>query len=127
MGATLAAGGVNRVTEARLVDAEVARETLAVMAVADLYEMTGNRLLDVGLPGRRGICGGIVTVSPGKGAPGTFAPPLDTAGNSVKGQLVVRQFAADVGPFGAVAHGLAPVAGASRRRLARARQASGVA
>ena len=33
---------------------------------------------------------GIVTVSPGKGGLGTFAPPLDGAGNSVKGQLVAR-------------------------------------
>ena len=33
------------------------------------------------------VLGGIVTVSPGKGGMGTFAPRLDTAGNSVKGQL----------------------------------------
>jgi glutaminase len=32
----------------------------------------------------------MVTVSPGKGGLGTFAPPLDGAGNSVKGQLVAR-------------------------------------
>ena len=29
-------------------------------------------------------------VSPGKGGLGTFAPPLDSAGNSVKGQLVAK-------------------------------------
>jgi glutaminase len=29
-------------------------------------------------------------VSPGKGGLGTFAPPLDAIGNSVKGQLVAR-------------------------------------
>jgi glutaminase len=34
--------------------------------------------------------GGIVTVSPGKGGLGTFSPPLDSAGNSVKGQLVAK-------------------------------------
>jgi len=32
----------------------------------------------------------MVTVSPGKAGLGTFAPPLDGAGNSVKGQLVAR-------------------------------------
>jgi glutaminase len=31
-----------------------------------------------------------VAVSPGKGGLGTFAPPLDGAGNSVKGQLVAK-------------------------------------
>ena len=29
-------------------------------------------------------------MSPGKGGLGTFAPPLDRAGNSVKGQLVAK-------------------------------------
>jgi glutaminase len=42
------------------------------------------------LPGKSGIGGGIVTVSPGKGGLGTFSPPLDVAGNSVRGQLVAR-------------------------------------
>ena len=58
------------------------------MATAGLYETSGDWLYDVGLPGKSGIGGGIVTVSPGKGGLGTFAPPLDAAGNSVKGQLV---------------------------------------
>ena len=40
---------------------------------------------------------GIVTVSPGKGGLGTFAPPLDKAGNSVKGQLVARFLAERLG------------------------------
>jgi len=39
------------------------------------------------VPGKSGIGGGIVAVAPGKGGLGTFAPPLDAAGNSVKGQL----------------------------------------
>jgi glutaminase len=32
----------------------------------------------------------MLTVSPGKGGLGTFAPLLDGAGNSVKGQAVAR-------------------------------------
>jgi glutaminase len=55
------------------------------MATAGLYETSGDWLYDVGLPGKSGIGGGIVTVSPGKGALGTFGPRLDAAGNSVKG------------------------------------------
>ena len=37
-----------------------------------------------------GIGGGIVTVAPGKGGLGTFSPPLDAAGNSVRGQLAAK-------------------------------------
>jgi glutaminase len=90
MGATLADGGVNPLTRARVVDQAVCHYALAVMTTAGLYETSGDWLYDIGLPGKSGIGGGIVTVSPGKGGLGTFAPPLDKAGNSVKGQLVAR-------------------------------------
>ena len=90
MGATLADGGVNPVTGERVVDEETCRHTLAVMTTAGLYETSGDWLYDVGLPGKSGIGGGVVTVSPGKGGLGTFSPPLDAAGNSVRGQLAAR-------------------------------------
>lgn len=90
MGATLADGGVNPITKERVVDPMVCHYALAVMATAGLYETSGDWLYEIGLPGKSGIGGGIVTVSPGKGGLGTFAPPLDAAGNSVKGQLVAQ-------------------------------------
>jgi glutaminase len=87
MGATLANGGVNPLTHERVVEPESCHATLAVMTTAGLYETSGDWLYDIGLPGKSGIGGGIVTVAPGKGGLGTFAPLLDEAGNSVKGQL----------------------------------------
>ena len=90
MGATLADGGVNPATGERVVSADTCRHALAVMTTAGLYETSGDWLYDVGLPGKSGIGGGIVTVSPGKGGLGTFSPPLDEAGNSVRGQLAAR-------------------------------------
>jgi glutaminase len=97
MGATLADGGVNPLTKARVVDPAVCHYALAVMATAGLYETSGDWLYDIGLPGKSGIGGGIVTVSPGKGGLGTFAPPLDRAGNSVKGQLVAKFLSQQLG------------------------------
>lgn len=90
MGATLANGGENPATGDQVVSASVCRRVLAIMATAGLYETSGEWLFDVGLPGKSGVGGGIVTVSPGKGCLATFAPPLDDAGNSVRGQLVTR-------------------------------------
>jgi glutaminase len=90
MGATLADGGVNPVTGERVVDASTCRHALAVMTTAGLYETSGDWLYDVGLPGKSGIGGGIVTVAPGKGGLGTFSPLLDDAGNSVRGQLAAH-------------------------------------
>jgi glutaminase len=97
MGATLAHGGVNPITKKRVVDAPICHYALAAMATAGLYETSGDWLFDIGLPGKSGIGGGIVTVSPGKGGLGTFAPPLDSAGNSVKGQLVARFLSQELG------------------------------
>lgn len=97
MGATLADGGVNPITKERVVDASCCHYALAVMATAGLYETSGEWLYDIGLPGKSGIGGGIVTVSPGKGGLGTFAPPLDKAGNSVKGQLVAKYLSEHLG------------------------------
>jgi glutaminase len=97
MGATLADGGVNPLTGQQVVDSASCRYALAVMATAGLYETSGDWLFDIGLPGKSGIGGGIVAVSPGKGGLGTFAPPLDQAGNSVKGQLVAGFLAEQLG------------------------------
>ncbi|HEX7086175.1 MAG TPA: glutaminase A [Vicinamibacterales bacterium] len=97
MGATLANGGVNPVTRQRVIDPLTCHYTLAVMSIAGLYDTSGDWLYDIGLPGKSGIGGGIVTVSPGKGGLGTFAPPLDRAGNSVKGQLVARYLSRQLG------------------------------
>jgi len=90
MGATLADGGVNPVTRERVLDADRCRRVLAVMATAGLYEQSGDWLYEVGLPGKSGVAGGIVAIAPGKGALGSFSPPLDESGNSVRGQLATR-------------------------------------
>ena len=97
MGATLADGGVNPLTKQRVVDVSSCRDALVVMTTAGLYETSGDWLFDIGLPGKSGIGGGIVAVSPGKGGLGTFAPPLDRAGNSVKGQLTAKFLAERLG------------------------------
>jgi glutaminase len=90
MGATLADGGVNPLTQEQVVHPSICHYALAVMTTAGLYETSGDWLYEIGLPGKSGIGGGIVAVSPGKGGLGTFAPLLDKAGNSVKGQLAAR-------------------------------------
>jgi len=90
MGATLADGGVNPLTGERVIATHLCKHVLAVMATAGLYEDSGDWLFDVGLPGKSGVGGGIVTVAPGKGALGVLSPLLDEAGNSVRGQLLTR-------------------------------------
>ena len=88
--------GLNPVTGERVVAGRLPA-VLAVMATAGMYETSGDWLFDVGVPGKSGIGGGIVTVPPGKGGLGTFSPPLDRAGNSVRGQLAARLLSRTLG------------------------------
>jgi glutaminase len=97
MAATLANGGVNPLTKKRVIDAIHCQHVLAVMVTAGLYENSGDWLYETGLPGKSGVSGGMVTVSPGKGGLGTFAPRLDDAGNSIKGQLAARFLSEQLG------------------------------
>lgn len=97
MGATLADGGVNPVTREQVVPQPLCHHVLAVMATAGMYEHSGDWLYDVGLPGKSGIGGGIVTVSPGKGGLGSFSPRLDAAGNSVRGVRASAILARELG------------------------------
>jgi glutaminase len=90
MAATFADGGVNPITGERVISADNCKRVLAVLATAGLYERSGDWLFEVGLPGKSGVSGGLVTVSPGKGGLATFSPALDEAGNSVRGQRVTR-------------------------------------
>lgn len=97
MGATLANGGVNPVTKKRVVSADAAEKTLSLMLTSGLYENSGQWSFEVGLPAKSGVGGGIVAVVPGQYAIATFAPPLDEAGNSVRGQRAIAAISEELG------------------------------
>ena len=97
MGATLSNGGVNPLTGDRVIAADHCRRVLAVMMTCGLYENSGEWVYEIGLPGKSGVGGGMVTVSPGKGGLGTFSPPLDEAGNSVRGRLTTAELSRQLG------------------------------
>jgi len=93
MGATLANGGINPATGEQVIKRENVPEILSAMMMAGLYDGSGGWAWHVGLPAKSGVGGGLVAVMPGKGAIAVFAPPLDEAGNSVKGQEVIQYVA----------------------------------
>jgi glutaminase len=99
MGATLAFGGRNPVTKKQVIDPAHVPGLLAIMSTAGMYDDSGKWLYRTGLPTKSGVGGGLVGVSPGKFGIGTFAPPLDAAGNSVRGQRgitdIVRELKAN--------------------------------
>ncbi|WP_353231510.1 glutaminase A [Pseudomonas helleri] len=90
MGVTLANGGVNPLTGKRVVEAKNVAPILSEMTLNGLYDTTGDWYYKVGLPGKSGVGGGILAVLPRVCAIAAFAPPLDVAGNSVRGQLAAE-------------------------------------
>ncbi|MFN9643886.1 MAG: glutaminase A [Cyanobacteriota bacterium] len=90
MATTLANGGRQPLTGEQVIAPRICQHVLAVMVTAGLYETSGDWLYDIGLPGKSGVSGGMITVAPGKGGLATYSPPLDEAGNSVRGQLTAE-------------------------------------
>src|SRR5215218_10140400 len=97
MAATLAFGGTNPVSKKSVMDAAKVPGVLAVMATAGLYDDSGKWLYRTGLPGKSGVGGGIIAVSPGKFGIAVVSPPLDDAGNSIRAQRAITQISNALG------------------------------
>ncbi|MFE1165930.1 glutaminase A [Nocardiopsis sp. NPDC058789] len=95
MAATLAVGGVNPVTEERVVSQRTARHTLSIMSSCGMYDRAGEWGLRVGIPAKSGVSGGILAAAPGAFGVGVFSPPLDDAGNSVRGVAALERLSDD--------------------------------
>jgi glutaminase len=97
MAGTLANSGKNPVSGKQVMKAENVPELLAVMATAGLYDDSGKWLYRTGLPGKSGVGGGIIAVSPGKFGIAVISPPLDEAGNSVRAQKAIADISTALG------------------------------
>ncbi|BAU65031.1 Glutaminase [Stanieria sp. NIES-3757] len=97
MAATLANGGVNPVTQERALDERYVQDVISVMLTCGMYDYSGEWIYKVGMPAKSGVGGGITALVPGKLGIGTFSPPLDAKGNSVRGIKVCEDLARDFG------------------------------
>jgi len=97
MGVVLSNNGVHPFSKKKLIDKKYVPRILAVMGMEGLYESTGSWMYEVGLPGKSGVGGGILAIVPGEMAIAAFAPPLDTAGNSVKAQKAIKYISEKLG------------------------------
>lgn len=105
MAGTLANAGKNPVTGKQVMKAGYVPNVLAVMATAGLYDDSGKWLFRTGLPGKSGVGGGLIAVSPGKFGIAVVSPPLDEAGNSVRAQKAIADISNALGgnPYAAKA------------------------
>jgi glutaminase len=95
MAATLAAGGVNPLTGARVLGAATVRDVLTLMTTCGMYDYAGQWAYDVGLPAKSGVSGGIIAVVPGQAGIAVWSPRLDRFGNSVRGVAACKAISRD--------------------------------
>jgi glutaminase len=97
MAATLANNGINPVTGEQVMKPYTVARTLSVMTSSGMYDYAGEWIYRVGLPAKSGVGGGIVAALPAQLGLGTFSPPLDSHGNSVRGLQICETISTHFG------------------------------
>jgi glutaminase len=96
MAAALANGGVHPLTGERALEREYVDRVLSVMTTCGMYDSAGEWVVDVGMPAKSGVAGGVLAVLPGQLGIAVYSLPLDPHGNSVRGIEVCRQISTDL-------------------------------
>jgi glutaminase len=97
MSSSFANGGKHPVSGAQILTPVQVQKVLAVMVTSGLYEGSGKWFWQVGVPAKSGVGGGLVAVVPGKYSVAVISPPLDSVGNSVKGQAAIATLVKQTG------------------------------
>lgn len=97
MAATMANIGQQPISGEPVFDFQILKYVLAVMFSCGLYDYAGNWAVEVGLPAKSGVSGGIFGVVNRQMGIGVYSPKLDAQGNSVRGILACRDLASHLG------------------------------
>lgn len=74
MAATMANNGVNPLTRERALTAVGVEQVLSVMSTCGMYDGAGKWLVEVGLPAKSGVGGGVMAVLPGQIGIAVYSP-----------------------------------------------------
>jgi len=97
MAATLANRGVNPVTKKEAIPEDINQDAISIMISCGMYNGAGQWIVDVGVPAKSGVGGGVIGVVPGVCGFATFSPRLDENGNSVRGVEVAKAMSEALG------------------------------
>ena len=85
IGRVFANGGADPVTGERIFDKSYCHYVNAIMVTCGMYDGSGEFAINVGVPAKSGVGGGIMAVVPGRMGIGLYSPALDFKGNSIAG------------------------------------------
>lgn len=92
IGAFLANDGVDLYTGKTLVDKKHIKIAKTFMVTCGMYNASGEFAINVGIPAKSGVGGGIMATVPGQMGIGIVGPALDDKGNSVAGVQMLKDF-----------------------------------
>jgi glutaminase len=84
MGACLANGGIQPKTMEPLLAPHHVQHTLSIMLTCGLYSGAGRWAVDIGVPAKSGVSGGLMASVVDRFGLGVYSPMLDADGNSVR-------------------------------------------
>ncbi|MBO8169702.1 MAG: glutaminase A [Thermoanaerobacteraceae bacterium] len=93
MGAVIANGGKLLETGEQVVRPEYCRMAKAFMVTCGFYNGSGQFAVEVGIPAKSGVSGGILSSIPGRMGIGVVGPALDDKGNSLSGEMLLAKMA----------------------------------
>ncbi len=91
IGLFLANRGIIPQTGERITTENVARIVKTFMITCGMYNASGEFAINVGVPAKSGVGGGIMASVPHKMGIGVYGPALDNKGNSIGGIEILRQ------------------------------------
>lgn len=96
IGLFLANNGIVPETEERIVNEDVAKTIKSFMVTCGMYNASGEFAINVGIPAKSGVGGGIMASVPSRMGIGVFSPALDEKGNSIAGYGILRDLSREL-------------------------------
>jgi len=95
-GAVLANDGIAPWNGQRLMSRDVCRIVKTIMVTCGMYDASGEFAVEVGVPAKSGVGGGILATVPRSYGIGIYGPALDKKGNSIAGIRLIKDLAEEL-------------------------------